>query len=136
MSMTVFNHVDTARALRGRVTGHLWSVVPPLLAGLRPLTVPQSKTFKTVVVDDAVGTVRLTGILSEIPGADTIALIVHGLSGSALSPYCARAARAASQAGYSSLRLSLRGADYSGEDIFHGGTTEDLQAALRAPEIA
>jgi predicted alpha/beta-fold hydrolase len=34
------------------------------------------------------------------------------------------------------LRLSLRGADYSGEDILHGGITQDLWAALTAPEIA
>jgi predicted alpha/beta-fold hydrolase len=30
----------------------------------------------------------------------------------------------------------MRGADFSGEDIFHGGTTEDLRAALSAPDIA
>jgi hypothetical protein len=53
-----------------------------------------------------------------------------------MSPYCASAARAAAQAGFSSLRLSLRGADYSGEDILHGGITQDLWAALAAPEIA
>jgi predicted alpha/beta-fold hydrolase len=116
--------------------GHVWSVIPPLLAEVRSITVPDSKPFRTVVQDNAVGTVRLTGLLSETPGADTLVLIVHGLSGSALSPYCARAAFAAAQAGYSSLRLSLRGADYSGEDIFHGGTTQDLEAALRAPEAA
>jgi predicted alpha/beta-fold hydrolase len=80
--------------------------------------------------------VRLTGLLSEVAGSETIVLIVHGLSGNALSPYCARAARAAEQAGFSSLRLSLRGADYSGEDILHGGITEDIWAALVAPEIA
>jgi hypothetical protein len=80
--------------------------------------------------------VRLTGLLSEIPGSQTVLLIVHGLSGNALSPYCTRAAYAAAQSGFSSLRLSLRGADYSGEDIFHGGTTDDLRAALAAPEIA
>ena len=34
------------------------------------------------------------------------------------------------------MRISLRGADYSGEDILHGGITEDLWAALAAPEIA
>jgi predicted alpha/beta-fold hydrolase len=63
-------------------------------------------------------------------------LIVHGLSGNALSPYCASAAAAAARSGFSSLRLSLRGADYSGEDIFHGGITLDLWAALAAPAIA
>jgi predicted alpha/beta-fold hydrolase len=82
------------------------------------------------------GEVRLTGLLSEVAGSETIVLIVHGLSGNAMSPYCARAARAAQRAGFSSLRLSLRGADYSGEDILHGGITQDLWAALAAPEIA
>jgi uncharacterized protein len=82
------------------------------------------------------GPVRLTGLLSEVTGAETIVLIVHGLSGNAMSPYCASAAQAAAQAGFSCLRLSLRGADYSGEDIFHGGITQDLWAALAAPAIA
>jgi predicted alpha/beta-fold hydrolase len=81
------------------------------------------------------GPVRLTGLLSEVAGSETILLIVHGLSGNALSPYCARAAHAAAQIGLSSLRLSLRGADYSGEDILHGGIIEDIQAALVAREI-
>jgi predicted alpha/beta-fold hydrolase len=53
-----------------------------------------------------------------------------------MSPYCTLAASAAAQAGFSSLRLSLRGADYSGEDILHGGITQDLWATLAAPEIA
>ena len=78
---------------------------------------------------------RLTGLLSEVVGSETIVLIVHGLSGNAMSPYCASAAQAAAQAGFSSLRLSLRGADYSGEDILHGGITQDLWAALAAPEV-
>jgi predicted alpha/beta-fold hydrolase len=34
------------------------------------------------------------------------------------------------------LRLSLRGADYSGEDILHGGITPDVWAALAAPALA
>jgi predicted alpha/beta-fold hydrolase len=65
-----------------------------------------------------------------------LVVIVHGLSGNAMSSYCASAARAVAQAGFSSLRLSLRGADCSGEDILHGGITQDLWAALAAPEIA
>jgi predicted alpha/beta-fold hydrolase len=107
-----------------------------LLAGLHPPAGPRTQPFQTVLRDPALGAVRLTGLLSEVAGCDTIVLIVHGLSGNALSPYCARAAHAAEQAGFSSLRLSLRGADFSGEDIFHGGTTEDLRAALAAPQIA
>jgi uncharacterized protein len=36
----------------------------------------------------------------------------------------------------SSLRLNLRGADGSGEDIYHIGMVEDLEAAVRSPDIA
>jgi predicted alpha/beta-fold hydrolase len=82
------------------------------------------------------GQVRLTGLLSEVAESEMIVLIVHGLAGNAASPYCASAARAATSAGFSCLRLSLRGADYSGEDILHGGITPDVWAALAAPAIA
>jgi hypothetical protein len=47
-----------------------------------------------------------------------------------------RAARAARRAGVSSLRLNLRGADRSGEDFYHAGLIEDLDATLRSPELA
>jgi predicted alpha/beta-fold hydrolase len=122
--------------MKQRLAGHLWTVAPSLLALLYPPAGPRARTFQTMVKDPTMGQVRLTGLLSEIAGSETIILIVHGLSGNAMSPYCALAARAATQAGFSSLRLSLRGADYSGEDILHGGITQDLWAALAAPEIA
>jgi predicted alpha/beta-fold hydrolase len=80
--------------------------------------------------------VRISGLLADSPKSDTLALIVHGLAGSANSWYCAAAARAAWQAGYSSLRLSMRGADGSGEDIYHGGLTDDLKAALASAELS
>ena len=125
-----------ARRLLHRIVGHLWTVAPALLSFLQPPASPQARAFQTVVKDTAMGPVRLTGLLSEVEGSETIVLIVHGLSGNAMSPYCASAAQAAAQAGFSSLRLSLRGADYSGEDILHGGITQDLWAALVAPEVA
>src|SRR6266481_1063584 len=118
------------------VSGHFWTVSPALLAGVRSPLGPRARAFQTVLEDPDVGSVRLTGLLSEVAGSETVVLIVHGLAGSALSPYCAKAACAAAQAGFSSLRLSLRGADCSGEDIFHGGTVQDLRAALTAPEMA
>lgn len=129
-------NAPTARGRLDTLAGHLWTVVPALLSMLQPPAEPQARRFQTVLEDPALGQVRLTGLLSEVPGAETIVLIVHGLSGNATSPYCAMAARAAEQAGFSSLRLSLRGADYSGEDILHGGITKDLWAALADPEIA
>jgi uncharacterized protein len=125
-----------ARRLLDGIGGHLWTVAPSLIALLRPPVRPQARTFLTSLNDPVVGQVRLTGLLSEVAESETIVLIAHGLSGNAMSPYCALAASAAARAGFSSLRLSLRGADYSGEDILHGGITQDLWAALAAPEIA
>lgn len=118
------------------MSGHLWTVVPALLSLVRRPAQPRSRLFRTVVEDPVIGHVRLTGLLSEVAGANKIVLIVHGLSGNAMSPYCLSAARAAVRAGFSVLRLSLRGADYSGEDILHGGITQDIWAALAAPSIA
>lgn len=125
-----------AQRTLGVVAGHLWTVAPALLSMIKTPAQPTARAFRTVFVDPDVGHVHLTGLLSEIGRSETIVLIVHGLSGNAMSPYCASAANAAAQAGFSSLRLSLRGADYSGEDILHGGITQDLWAALAAPEIA
>ena len=126
----------SARRLLGGIAGHLWTVVPALLAFLQPPVCARERVFETVVDDPSIGSVHLTGLLSEIIGSETLVLIVHGLSGNAMSPYCARAAEAAAQSGFSSLRLSLRGADYSGEDILHGGITQDLWAALAALELS
>src|SRR5262249_15067168 len=94
------------------------------------------RPFATVLKDPVQGPVRLTGFLTEIAESDTIVLIVHGLSGNATSPYCLSAARAARQAGFSSLRLSLRAADYSGKDLLHGAITQVVWAALGAAEVA
>lgn len=129
-------NASRARRIFGLVAGHLWTVAPALLSLVKTPAQPQARPFRTVFVDPDVGPVHLTGLLSEVEGSQTIVLIVHGLSGNAMSPYCASAANAAAEAGFSSLRLSLRGADYSGEDILHGGITQDLWAALAAPEIA
>ena len=122
--------IDHIRCSRNRLSGHLWTIGPALLTRVRAPHAPPSRPFRTSLPDPSLGKVRLSGILSEVEGSDTLVLIVHGLSGNALSPYCTYAARAVARAGFSSLRLSMRGADFSGEDIFHGGTTEDLRAAL------
>lgn len=118
------------------VLGHFWTVAPALKAAVRPPAAPVARPFEVTVADQIVGPVRITGLLSEVAGADTLVLVVHGLAGSAQSAYCVFAARAARAAGFSSLRLSLRGAEGSGEDIFHGGLTDDLKAALVSAELA
>jgi predicted alpha/beta-fold hydrolase len=71
--------------------------------------------------------VLLSGLYGPVPGAETLAIVIHGHGGNAYKPYCHAAATAARAAGFSSLRLSLRGADLLGEDIYHGGLTNDLR---------
>jgi len=124
------------RRFSERLAGHAWTIGPALAAYVAPPPAPPAAAFETAVPDPILGAVRLTGRISHHESSDTLVLIVHGLAGDATSPYCAAAARAARAAGYASLRLSLRGADHSGEDILHGGITQDLWAALAAPEVA
>jgi len=68
--------------------------------------------------------------------SDAVVVVVHGLGGAIESHYCVRAAQAIDDAGWSSLRLALRGADRSGEDFYHAGLVADLEAAFASPELA
>jgi predicted alpha/beta-fold hydrolase len=81
------------------------------------------------------GRVRLSGLLSEAPGSETLVLLVHGLGGKPESSYCVNAACAVEQAGFACLRLALRGADRQGEDFYHAGLVEDVTATLRSPDL-
>ncbi|MGB0679770.1 MAG: YheT family hydrolase, partial [Polyangiales bacterium] len=83
-------------------------------------------------IDDArMGSVRLTGLYHAATAPKAPALVlVHGLGGSAQSPYLRTATRAALARGWHCLRLHLRGADGAGEDFYHAGLVADVQAAL------
>ncbi len=116
--------------------GHFWTLGPFLRHSLLPATVPDWQRWQTSLDDGVVGTLELSGRLSESGASDAIVVIVHGLGGSATSYYARRAALAASRAGMDSLRLNLRGADRSGADYYHAGLTDDLDAALRSPALA
>jgi len=83
-----------------------------------------------LVCDEAWGPVRLGGRLQSAPGCERLVVVVHGLGGCSESHYAKRVARAAFEAGLSCLRLGLRGADLSGEDIYHAGLTADLEAVV------
>ncbi len=115
--------------------GHVWTIAPDLRHRVLPLRPPPSRAWSTVLEDPDIGPVRLTGRLRDFPGADTLLVVVHGLGGTPRRHYCIRAARAAERAGWSSLRLALRGADRRGEDFYHAGLTADLEAAVASPEI-
>ncbi len=97
---------------------------------------PRDEPWDTTVLDPALGSVRLTGWLRARPYSDTLAVIIHGLGGSADSRYMLRTAKAAHDAGLSYLRLNMRGADRSGEDLYHAGLTQDLRAVLASPDLA
>lgn len=100
------------------------------------LPAPPSRVWSTVVVDPGIGAVRLGGALSEPAGARSLVVLVHGLGGCSDSPYVVAAAAQLVESGFACLRINLRGADRSGEDIYHAGLTDDLVAALASPEVA
>jgi uncharacterized protein len=116
--------------------GHYWTLAPHLLKALRPPPVPLARHFSVRLTDERIGPLTLTGRLSELPGADTLVIVVHGLGGSARSKYIHATARAAIAEGLSCLRLNLRGADRLGHDYYHAGQASDVHAALGAPELA
>lgn len=111
------------------------TLLAPLVHRLRGTTPPPAVPWFTDVDTDR-GPVRLTGRLHVPRGATTVAVVVHGLGGSADAHYAARAARAADDAGIATLRLSLRGADRGGAGIYHAGLTEDIHAAIGSDELA
>lgn len=120
----------------GAMLGHLWTIGPNLRHRLLPHAAPAATAWSTTLHDERVGPVRLTGALAQVSGARELVVLVHGLGGAIDSSYVIKAAKAAAAAGMSSLRLSLRGADRSGEDFYHAGLVADLDAALRSPALA
>jgi predicted alpha/beta-fold hydrolase len=115
--------------------GHLRTVGTLLRRRLRRPWAPPSEPWETRLEDPELGPVGIRGRLSRGDG-DRLLVALHGLGGSADSRYLWELAVAAVGAGWSVLRLSLRGADRRGEDFYHGGLTADLHAALAAPDLA
>lgn len=122
--------------MRQSLIGHFWTVAPHVAHLVRPERAPRDEPWDTFVEDPAWGPLRLTGWLRARAHSDTLVVILHGLGGSAESRYVVRCARACDEAELSYLRFNMRGADRSGEDIYHAGTTDDLRAMLRSPALA
>lgn len=116
--------------------GHVYTIAPWIGSLVRKVPAPPSQHFRTTLLDPRIGPVRLTGRFHPHRGARSALVVVHGLGGSAESPYARLAAAAAARAGMASLRLNLRGADRSGEDYYHAGLTDDLRAAIGSTELA
>lgn len=114
------------------MAGHLWTVSTRLRKAVPPVgRAPWAVELK----DPRWGKISLSGLLYSVEGARTLVLSVHGLGGCAESHYMFRAAAAAQAAGWSCLSLSLRGADRRGEDYYHAGLIDDVDAALGCVEL-
>lgn len=122
--------------MRRAFFGHFWTVTPHLAHAMRPSPVPRDEPWDAVVIDPDLGALRLTGWLRDRPGSEACVVVIHGLGGNVESRYVIELARAADAGGLSYLRLNLRGADRSGEDLYHAGLTADLHAALASPALA
>ncbi|HTV22096.1 MAG TPA: alpha/beta fold hydrolase [Polyangiaceae bacterium] len=95
-----------------------------------------SRPWSGQVADERWGTVRLSGQLHVPPGAKSVLLNLHGLGGNSESPYVEPGVGAAAALGWACLRLNMRGADGSGEDLYHAALTAELHAAIASPELA
>jgi uncharacterized protein len=122
--------------VRRSFLGHYWTVQPHLRRVLRPVPAPRDEKWDATVRDPHLGALRLTGWLRRLPHSEACVVLVHGLGGSADSRYMIDMAHALDEANVSYLRLNLRGADRSGEDVYHAGLTDDVRAALASPALA
>jgi predicted alpha/beta-fold hydrolase len=116
--------------------GHFSTFKSALRAAFARGKVRESERLSFNISDPMLGFVKLTGFYRVREGSDTLVLILHGLASCAESLQCSEAADGSYAVGCSSLRLSMRGADFSGEDIYHAGLSEDIRTVLANPMLA
>lgn len=130
-------HVTGATSSNARLSailGHFYTIAPLVRHTLRPRRVPPSAPFRVTVNDPDVGPVQLSGRLHDAP-SDTLLVVVHGLGGDVESHYVLDAAAAGDAAGVAVLRIHLRGADRTGEDLYHAGMSHDIHAILASAPL-
>lgn len=126
--------MPASRARLSALLGHFYTIAPVVRHTLRPRRISSSVAFHTTVNDPKVGPVRLSGQLHEAP-SDTLLVVVHGLGGDVDSHYVRDAAAAGEAAGLAVLRIHLRGADRTGEDLYHAGVSHDIHAILASEPL-
>ncbi len=124
----------TARDQLSTFLGHYYTIAPLVRHRFRPTRMSQSVAWEVVVNDPDVGRVRLSGRLHPAP-SDTLLVVVHGLGGDVGSHYVQDATGAGDAAGVAVLRIHLRGADRTGEDLYHAGMSHDIHAILASPTL-
>ncbi len=122
--------------VRRAMHGHLWTLLPQLAHRVAPRPIPRDEPWEATFDDPERGSIRLTGWLRTRPGCRTLVVLLHGLGGSHDSRYVRSMACVCDAAGLPYLRFNMRGADRSGEDIYHAGTTTDLRVMLSSPPLA
>lgn len=110
--------------------GHFWTLRPFVASKINPPKPPPSRLFRTSVTTAGGARVPVTGRVSGPQEARTLLVVVHGLGGSASSPYALEASVEAAARGYACLRLNMRGADRSGAGIYHAGLYDEIRASL------
>lgn len=119
--------------------GHLWTIMPTMRGWVSGME--GGELWKGSVEDSKFGTIVLQGrfhpsnTVRDESYRKRLVVLIHGLGGSADSTYVQQAAREVLAHGDAALRLSLRGADGSGQDIYNAGLTADLKAALADPAL-
>ncbi len=122
------------------LSGHFWTIAPLVKHRLRPPSLPETNPWSVTVTHDVRGETRLDGLLQKPGGrsarARMLLLAIHGLGGSNLGHNVAPAARVADALGIACLRINLRGASGRGDDFYHAGLWQDINAVLSSDTLA
>lgn len=122
----------------GLASGHYWTLASFVTRSAAPPRLTEPESFSVTVDSDLGSTVTLRGTLHSAPADATrqpLLVLIHGLGGSADSNYMLEVAEVAARRGWSTLRLSLRGADDQGWDFYHAGLTGDILSVLESPRL-
>ena len=112
------------------LSGHFWTIVPSLRDEWLPPRAPWTAQLRVAVHDDRFGPLELACPALLPHAARDLAVLVHGLGGSASSGYVVRLAAELGARGIAAVALQRRGADGSGAGLYHAAHTEDLEALL------
>lgn len=114
--------------------GHYWTYAGWVLSKVKTIAV-EDVPLSIDVEDDVSGRFQLDARWHDAK-SDACVVVFHGLGGSLESRYVQLAVRAAQQAGMSTLRVSFRGANLDGADVYHAGLTADIRATLKSLVLA